>query len=268
MHPARYYRKTASPGYYNLRFKPSQGNDNNYVHDIGNFYGPDGEEPTKTDRNPNNFKFSNNLFSLDYMSFKMRGFDYFYQIGKRLHRSNDPWTKVLLGYTTFCFLMAHQALFWKTHLFFFGLFTITRIRDRGAEPTIDEVNVLDTIFENKKIREYFSPETYHVIDFDQEFDKGTDNPLFPTYNTKTARFFNTDCNTTTGFYKFGDVESGAMMTLHFKTMPFANNKFHFSEPFLIYDMKAEITHEGELHTEHILKAEDVLKTKEIFVTWH
>lgn len=164
--------------------------------------------------------------------------------------------------------MAHQALFWKVHLFCFGLFTVTRIRDRGAEPTIDEVQVLDTIFQNEKLNKLFTPETYHVIDYDQEWDKGTDNELFPEYNTTVAKFFNTDCNTTTGFYKFGDVESGAMMTLRFKTMPFANNKFNFSEPFYIYDMKAEITNDGEFTEEHIIKAEDVLKTKRIFVTWH
>jgi hypothetical protein len=83
-----------------------------------------------------------------------------------------------------------------------------------------------------------------------------------------ARFFNSDCNTTTGSYKMGDVESGAMMTLNFKTMPYANNKFNMSEPFFIYDMQAEVTHNGEVWTETLVKAEDVLKTKRIFVMWH
>jgi hypothetical protein len=69
-------------------------------------------------------------------------------------------------------------------------------------------------------------------------------------------------------YKFGDVDSGAMMTLHYKTMPYSNNKYHFTEPFLIYDMYAEVTHNGKVFTETILKAEDVLKTKRIFVPWH
>lgn len=59
-----------------------------------------------------------------------------------------------------------------------------------------------------------------------------------------------------------------MMTLHFKTMPFANNKYNLTEPFMVYDMWAEITHDGNYHVEHILKAEDVLKTKRIFVMWH
>ena len=69
-------------------------------------------------------------------------------------------------------------------------------------------------------------------------------------------------------YKLGDVESGAMMTINFKTMPFANNKYHFTEPFLIYDMTAEVSHEGNVFTETFCTAEDTLKTKGIFVPWH
>jgi len=69
-------------------------------------------------------------------------------------------------------------------------------------------------------------------------------------------------------YKIGDVESGAMMTINFKTMPFANNKYHFTEPFLIYDMHANVTHNGNTFTETFCTAEDTLKTKEIFVPWH
>lgn len=133
---------------------------------------------------------------------------------------------------------------------------------------MDEVFILDTIFKHDKLKQLFTPETYHVIDYDQEFDKGTDNPFFPEYNTTTARFFNTDCNTTSGFYKFGDVETGAMMTLNFKTMPFANNKFNFSEPFFIYDMTAVVTHNGEVQTIGVINADEVLRTKKIFVSWH
>jgi hypothetical protein len=164
--------------------------------------------------------------------------------------------------------MMPYALIWKIHCGFTTLATLARIRDKGAEPTVDEVYILDTIFANDKIRELFTPTTYHVIDFDQEFDEGLDNPLFPEYRKNTARFFNTDMNTTTGRYKFGDVESGAMMTLHFKTMPYSNNKYYFTEPFLIYDMWAEITHNGKVTTEQIINHKDVLKSKSIYVVWH
>lgn len=202
------------------------------------------------------------------LEWRMRAADYFYQIGTRLHRSNDGWTRLLVSYTAFTFLMASQALIWKIHFAFFTLATLARIRDRGAEPTIDEVYILDTIFKNEKLNKLFTPETYHVIDYDQEFDSGRDEVKFPEYADSVAKFFNVDCNTTTGRYKFGDLESGAMMTLHFKTMPFANNKYYFTEPFLVYDLKAEVSHNGEFFTEHIIKEEEVLKTKRIFVPWH
>jgi len=43
---------------------------------------------------------------------------------------------------------------------------LTRIRDKGMEPTIDEIAVLDTIFANERLNKLFRPETYHVIDYD------------------------------------------------------------------------------------------------------
>ena len=198
----------------------------------------------------------------------MRAGDYLYQISSNLGRSNDGWTRSLIGYTGFCFMMLSQGALWKLHFAFFSLFTAARIRDKGAEPTMDEVAVLDTVFGNEKLRALFTPETYHIIDFDQEWESGLDNPYFPEYRTPLARFFNADTNTTTGRYKFGDIESGATMTLHFKTMPFSNNKFNFTEPFMVYDMWAEVSHNGEYFTEHLVKAEEHLKSKRIFVLWH
>jgi hypothetical protein len=73
----------------------------------------------------------------------MRAADYLYQIYSRLHRSNDGWTRALVGYTGFTFLMLNQALIWKIHFFFFITATMARIRDKGAEPSMDEVWVLD-----------------------------------------------------------------------------------------------------------------------------
>ena len=164
--------------------------------------------------------------------------------------------------------MMSYALVWKIHFAFTSIITATRIRDKGSEPTVDEIWVLDTLFANEKLNKLFTPQTYHVLDFDQEFDEGLDNPLFPEYRQPIARFFNTDMNTTTGRYKIGDVESGAMMTLHFKTMPYSNNKYMFTEPFLIYDMWAEVSHNGQVFTEQIVNHKDVLQSKKIFVTWH
>jgi hypothetical protein len=261
-------RKTANPGWYNKRFEPSRGLDGGFIDNNSTFRGAHGFEPKQTERDPSKFEYSNNIFKNDYWEWRMRAADYLYQTGSRLHRSNDGWTRTLAGYSCFTFLMASQALVWKIHFFACSCALFARIRDKGAEPTIDEINVLDQVFANPKLSELFSPETYHIIDYDQEFDSGNNNPLFPEYQTNLSKFFNADTNCTTGMYKVGDVESGAMMTINFKTMPFANNKYHFTEPYLIYDMSAEVTHEGNVFTETFCKAEDVLKTKGIFVPWH
>jgi hypothetical protein len=85
--------------------------------------------------------------------------------------------------------------------------------------------------------------------------------FFPEYKTPLAKFYNADCNTTSGSYKIGDLETGALMTLTFKTMPYSNNKYYFTEPFLVYDMYAEVAHRGTYFVEHMIKAEDTLKTK-------
>lgn len=201
----------------------------------------------------------------------MRAADYLYQIGTRLHRSNDGWTRCLIGYSTFAFLMTPHALLWKFHFAFFTMATMSRIRDKGAEPTVDEILVLDKVFGNERLAALFTPDTYHVIDYDQEWDapqRGMRNPYFPEMNTPLAKFFNADSNTTSGMYKMGDVESGATMTIRFKTMPYSHNKYYFSDPFLIYDMYAEVSHNGEVFTETIERAEDTLRTKRIFVPWH
>ena len=225
-------------------------------------------QQTKTERDPTKYKYVTNMINTDYWEWRMRAGDYLYQISSRLHRSNDMWTKTLMAYTGFSFMMLSHAPLWKIHFFAAACMTASRIRDRGAEPTVDEVFVLDTLFANEKLRGLFSPETYHVMDFDQEWEADRSNPLFPEYRQNVAKFFNVDCNTTTGRFKIGDVESGATMTLHFKTMPYSNNKFNFTEPFLVYDMFAEVSHNGEYFTEHLIKAEDTLRSKRIFVTWH
>ena len=164
--------------------------------------------------------------------------------------------------------MFSQAFVWKIHFFACTCAMFARIRDKGAEPTIDEINVLDQVFANEKLSKLFTPDTYHIIDYDQEWDQGYSNVLFPEYQTNISKFFNSDTNSTTGMYKIGDVESGAMMTINFKTMPYANNKYNFTEPFLIYDMRADVAHDGKVFTEIFCKAEDTLKTKPVFVPWH
>jgi len=265
--PSRTFRKNMIAGFYNQRFKPSHGRDNVYYAHQSNI-NPNLNEPNQTQRDPTKFEYSHNLFRNDYWEWRMRAADYLYTVGSNLHRSNDGWSRTLAAYSGFTFMMCSQALIWKIHCAVSTLALLTRIRDKGVEPTVDEVNVLDQVFQNEKLSQLFSPETYHVMDFDQEWEAGRDNAYFPEYRTPVAKYFNADMNTTVGKYKFGDLESGATMTLNFKTMPFSNNRYNFTEPFLIYDMWAEVSHNGEFFTEHLVKAEDTFKTKRIFVVWH
>ena len=150
-------RKTGNPGFYNKRFEPSQGKDGNFFDFTAHVRGAHGFEPKQTERDPSKFAYSNNILKNDYWEWRMRAGDYLYQIANRLHRSNDGWSRTLFGYTAFSFLMASQALVWKVHFAFGTLALLSRVRDKGMEPTIDEINVLDTIFANEKISQLFSP---------------------------------------------------------------------------------------------------------------
>jgi hypothetical protein len=121
------------------------------------------------------------------------------------------------------------------------------------------------LLKHELVGKYLKFKTHHIIDFNCEFDKGLENPYFPEYRTRLARFFNTDTNTCTGFYKFGDLETGAIVTVHFKTMPISSNQYWYADPFMIYDMVVEINDNGNFITEHLIKAHEVLKHKKIFV---
>lgn len=57
------------------------------------------------------------------------------------------------------------------------------------------------------------------MDYNCEYDTEIDVKKFPEYTNSVWKFFNSDTSMTTGYFKFGDVESGATMTLDFKTMP-------------------------------------------------
>lgn len=261
-------RTSFNPGWYNKRFEPSRGADGNFFDDNqAIFRGPNGFEPKQTERNPSKFSYSSDPFMNMHNEWTMRLGDYLWQTGCRLHRSNDGWTRCLLTYCGFSFLMMPQALIWKIHFAFFTMATLARIRDKGAEPSVDEIYIFDSIFKNEKLSALFSPTTFHVIDYDQEFDSGR-NEKFPDYHTTVSKFFNVDSNSTNGMYKIGDVESGATMTINFKTMPYSNNKYNFSEPYLIYDMQAEVSHEGNVFTETLIAESETFKTKTAFVPWH
>ena len=91
----------------------------------------------------------------------------------------------------------------------------TRIRDKTGDPDINEVHLRDIIHQNPEIGELFKPESIHLLDYDMEYDSGYPcETKFPEFKNKFFRFFSSDSHMCSGFFKFGDLESGATMTLH------------------------------------------------------
>ena len=127
---------SANQSPYNRRFIPSQGQNPNYYTFVSKLLPPGAAEKYKTDRNPNNWN-SGSIFQSNAVEFRFLCGDYIYQIMKRLHRSNDAWTRSLFAYTCFSFMMFSQAFLWKFHFFTFSAIMYSRIRDRGMEPEID-----------------------------------------------------------------------------------------------------------------------------------
>jgi hypothetical protein len=143
--------------------------------------------------------------------------------------------------------------------------SIARTLSKTEEPHLDEIWLRDLLLKHEVVGKYLKFSTHHVIDMNMEYDQGLENPYFPEFRTRLAKFFNSDTNTTTGFYKFGDLETGAIVTAHFKTMPYSANQYWYSDPFLVYDLLVEIQHNGEYHVEHVIKAEETLRNRKIFV---
>ena len=83
---------------------------------------------------------------------------------------------------------------------------------KTEEPKLDEVWLFDFLLNHPEIKKYMHKGSFHVVDFNMEYDEGFNSELFPNYDTPIARFFNTDTNTTTGSMKFGDLETGAIVT--------------------------------------------------------
>ena len=93
-----------------------------------------------------------------------------------------------------------------------GFAGIARVFSKTEEPKVDEIWLTDLLLKDEKIAKFLNINSFYVIDFAMEYDKDLSNPYFPEYRTRLARFFNTDTNTTTGFMKFGDLESGSIVT--------------------------------------------------------
>jgi len=187
------------------------------------------------------------LFFAWFRDFTHRWLPGLQSVWERRNRLVDPFNVYFLPGVSLFFYQFSDVAFgfkWMTAMPWFLVYT--RIRDRSLDPDLKETYLRDMIYRNPGITKYFNEETIHVIDYEIEYDKGFgDAEKFPEYNNKVWRFFNRDTSMTTGFFKFGDVESGAVMNLKFKTMP-APGKYRYQvgEPFFFYDLRAEIKHDG------------------------
>lgn len=125
-------------------------------------------------------------------------------------------TMALLPASTATFAILGATVF-KPLYVYSGLSALAwyyRIRDKVSHPDYDELEIKDYLYSNETVKKYFSDLTSYVIDVHQEYDKFNIEE-HPEYSTSAiAKFFNVDCNTTTGYLKMCDVESDARMTVH------------------------------------------------------
>jgi hypothetical protein len=138
-----------------------------------------------------------------------------------------PESKITSSYLSFHVSILHKiafSLFFYQYyelsvgfkmLTFFPLFIFyTRLRDKCIDPDIKEMWLRDFVHQNPELGKLFKPESIHVLDHDIEWDQGYPcEKKFPEFKNQFWRFFNSDTHMTTGFFKFGDLESGATMTL-------------------------------------------------------
>ena len=179
----------------------------------------------------------------------------------RRHRVLDGYQMFLLPGLLLAFTPYYHAalgfklMTWTTLMGFY-----TRLRDKTADPEIEETQFRALLEEYPRINELFQVETMHVLDFDCEYMDMPCEEEFPEVKNKFFKFFNTDGNMTQGHYVFGDLETGATMRIDFQTMPVGGRyRFRLEEPFYFFDVKAQITHNGIVEDLVLVDREETLK---------
>ena len=74
-----------------MRFKPSQGLDGNYISTASPYHGPDGAEPTKTERDPTKFSYVTNMINTDFTATMEEDLD-------RVESGEKNWRKVVANF--------------------------------------------------------------------------------------------------------------------------------------------------------------------------
>lgn len=133
--------KSNRPTFYNLRLYYSNLRRNFIGYEKWDMvYGPDGFEKVKTDRNPNNYKYKNNMFH--HSAFEMRHIfgDQFYQLYRRLNRLADPFhLYVLPASLSALYLLSGQHFCFKSTFWFMFFAGIARSFSKTEEPHLDEM---------------------------------------------------------------------------------------------------------------------------------
>ena len=177
-------------------------------------YLKDNFEPTHV-KKPEDSPATRPLFYSYWQDILLRVFPSLKAVYNRSERFQDPFQIFVLPSLSIFFYQ-----FWDLAIGFKGLTILpwmlfwTRLRDKTANPDFNEVHLRDILHENPEIGELFKAETIHVLDHEMEYDEGFPcEKKFPEFKNKFFRFFNNDSHMASGFFKFGDLESGATMTL-------------------------------------------------------
>lgn len=197
-------------------------------------------------KKPEDTKLATPMFNAWIQDVKHRVLPGLGQWWERRHRMYDPFQLYVLPGLSLGFYMLSDITFGFQLLSVLPWFLFyTRLRDKTLDPDLKETYLRDMLYKNAEFSKFFTEETMHIIDYDCEFDREIDYVKFPEYNNSSWKFFNTDTGLTTGFFKLGDVETGATATLKFKTMP-APGRFRYQvgEPFYFYDLRADVLHNG------------------------
>ena len=122
----------------------------------------------------------------------------------------------------------------------------TRIRDKGQAPEIPEHYLRELVHDNEKLGELFKVDTTSTINYQCEWLKEFPcEKKFPEFTNALFRFFSSDPSMTDGTITLGDVESNAVLSLNFKTMPVRGySLFKVGEPYFFYSVEGELYKDG------------------------
>lgn len=121
-----------------------------------------------------------------------------------------------------------------------------RLKDRSADPILEETYLRDMIHNNPQLKKVFNVDTMTTLDYDFDWIKGFPSAEeFPEFQNRLFRFFNADTNMCKGHFVFADVASKATMRVEFETMPVRGDfRYQMSNAYFMFDVVADVNHNG------------------------